>query len=299
LKAADSSIVCILNSAAGARYGPAMRDEIARSFGRRGNHVSVWVAENSAELSALSRRALLERHSIVVACGGDGTINCVAGCLAGTHVSLGIIPLGTLNHFAKDLSISLDVEGAVETVLTGHERAVDVGEVNGRVFINNSSLGLYPRMLREKEKLRGLGNRKWLAFARATGFVLMQYSYRRVRIETGLSDNMIYTTPFVFVGNNKYRTQGWNIGTRAELDAGRLWLAMAPLKSGGQLALLALRALCRLPANHAFEIFEIRGCSITTGKARVDVAIDGEVTAMETPLRYRIRPGALRVIVPD
>jgi hypothetical protein len=107
-----------LNSAAGARYGPAMSDEIARSFGRRGKHVSVWVAENSAELSALSRRALLERHSIVVACGGDGTINCVAGCLAGTHVSLGIIPLGTLNHFAKDLSISLDVEAAPEQLFS-------------------------------------------------------------------------------------------------------------------------------------------------------------------------------------
>ncbi len=297
MEAASSSVLCILNSSAGAHSGKPTSEQLIRMFADRSKKAIVWVADSGAELAALSHLALSEKHSVVVACGGDGTVNCVAAALAGSGTTLGVLPLGTLNHFAKDLQIPLDIEDAVDTIATGREKIVDVGEVNGRIFINNSSLGLYPRLVREREKLQSVGNGKWLAFAQAIGFVLSRYSLLHVRLETGSAANMVHTTPFVFIGNNKYRTEGWNIGTRAELDAGRLWLYMAPHRSPGGLILLALRALFGRQNSDTVDA-ETKECWIETERKRLDVATDGEVTAMDMPLHYRIRPGALRVMVP-
>ena len=97
-----------------------------------------------------------------MAAGGDGTINSVASAVVGSEKSLGVLPFGTMNHFAKDLHIPLDLEGAVNTIVAGHKTKVDVGEVNGRIFLNNSSLGLYPSIVRERQKQRdsmGTGRR--------------------------------------------------------------------------------------------------------------------------------------------
>lgn len=298
MQATSSSVICILNSSAGTHSGQATSERLIRMFTDRNTQVSVWVADSGTELAALSHRAISEKHSLVVACGGDGTISCVAAALAGTDTPLGVLPLGTLNHFAKDLNIPLDIEEAVDTIATGREKIVDVGEVNGRIFINNCSLGLYPRIVREREKLQSVGNSKWIAFVRAIAFVFLRYSRLHVRLDTGNPGGMTRTTPFVFIGNNKYQTEGWNIGTRAKLDAGRLWLYMAPRRGPGGLIILALRALFGQLNGEIVDAFETQECWIETGKKRLDVATDGEVTAMDTPLHYRIRPGALRVMVP-
>jgi diacylglycerol kinase family enzyme len=105
---------------------------------------SILVARNGRELTALARLAIEEHGGIVVAAGGDRTINAVASALVGTDSPMGVLPLGTLNHFAKDLKIPLELESAVATMLTGRVVRIDVGEVNGHLFLNNSSLGIYP-----------------------------------------------------------------------------------------------------------------------------------------------------------
>jgi diacylglycerol kinase family enzyme len=292
------SLVCILNGAAGSGTSHSMAESIVDLFAKQGTPGSVWVADSGAELTTLVNRAIEEKFDIVVAAGGDGTINCISAGLAGTSRILGVLPLGTLNHFAKDLGIPLDLAGAIAVVATGRQRLVDVGEVNGQIFLNNSSLGLYPRLVRERQRLQGEGSGKWAAFARAIGYVLTSYSHLRVRVGTEAT-NSRRTTPFVFVGNNKYETRGWNVGKRLRLDDGSLWLYAAPHLGPARLILLALRTLL-FPSNiEPVDICETKEFWIDTRRARVDVARDGEVSSMTSPLHYRIKARGLRVMAPD
>ena len=123
---------------------------------------------NAARTRHAAARTASARASIVVAAGGDGTISSVAAAVIDSPAALGVLPLGTLNHFAKDLHIPLDLAGAIAVVAAGHVGHVDVGQVNERVFVNNSSIGIYPSIVEEREALRRRGHRKWPAMALAT-----------------------------------------------------------------------------------------------------------------------------------
>jgi diacylglycerol kinase family enzyme len=291
-------VICILNSSAGTHSPKITPDQISQMFAQRDFRMEVWHAQSGTELASLSQRAVRERHSLVVAGGGDGTINCIAGATIGTAAVLGVLPMGTLNHFAKDLNIPPRIEDAVETIVKGRAQSIDVGEVNGRIFVNNSSLGLYPRLVRVREKLQGTGQSKWVAFVRAASYVIFRQSHLHVRLNAGSSLQAVCRTPFVFVGNNEYVMQGWEIGTRRRLDRGRLWLYMAPNIRIFGLIMLAVQTFFGGLKTDAVNAFEIRECSIACRKKRLNVATDGEVTTMHTPLKYRILPNALRVMVP-
>ena len=291
-------VICILNATAGPRPARTTPEQLAVAFAASGLAAEIWEAATGAELADLCARAVARKCAIVVAAGGDGTVNCVAAALAGTTATLGVLPLGTLNHLARDLRIPMDVAAAIDVIANGRRQAVDAGEVDGRLFLNNSSLGLYPQLVRERVRLQGQGAGKWTAFARAARHVLTRHAHLHVRIHAGSGANAIRTTPFVFIGNNEYRAEGWNIGTRARLDGGRLWICMAPRLGAAGLVLLALRSLLGLRGRDAIEVFETTECWIATRRSRIDVARDGEVEAMDSPLHYRIRPGALHVMVP-
>jgi len=156
-----------------------------------------------AELGERARRAVRSSADVVVAGGGDGTVSTVAGALAGTPKPLGVLPLGTLNHFAKDLGLPLSLEKAAQTIAEGIARLVDVGEVNGHVFINNSALGIYPHIVRGRDELRiRLGLNKWLALVPACLTVFRRYPLVEVRLAAGPETEHL-TTPLLFVGNNK------------------------------------------------------------------------------------------------
>jgi diacylglycerol kinase family enzyme len=292
------SLICILNGAAGPKTSASTADAIADLFAKQGTLATVWVANNGSELSNLVKRAVENKFDVIVAAGGDGTINCISAGLVGTTQILGVLPLGTLNHFAKDLGIPLDLAGAIAVVAAGKERLVDVGEVNGQIFLNNSSLGLYPRLVRERERLQGEGSGKWAAFARAVGYVLSRYSHLRVRVGTQAT-KLRRTTPFIFVGNNKYETRGWSLGKRLRLDGGSLWLYTAPHLGRVRLVVLALRTLLFASTTENVDVFETKEFWIETRRPRIDVARDGEVSSMTSPLHYRINARGLRVIAPD
>ena len=292
----------IINAAAGAgaEDGDAGR-AVARAFASCGVAARVSVARDGVGVTELARRALSDGARTIVAGGGDGTIGSVAGALAGTDRPLGVLPMGTLNHFAKDLRIPLALEDAARNVCEGREVRVDVGEVNGQVFVNNSSLGLYPRIVRRREKLQEReGSGKWSAFVRASLAVLRRYPFLRVRLDAD-GREIARETPFVFVGNNEYQMESLQLGARSCLDAGHLSLYLAHRTGRLGLLRLALSALLgRLRQAHDFDALCAREIWVETRKPkRLPVATDGEVTVMTTPLRYRIRPGALKVIVPN
>ena len=129
---------------------------------------------------------------MIVAAGGDGTVSAVAANVAGTGIPLGVLPLGTLNHFARDLGLPFDVEEAVRVLKSGRAIAVDTGEVNGHTFMNNSSIGLYPRLVRYRnQQQHRLGRGKWSALLRATLTVLHRHPLFGVRVctsDTELTD---------------------------------------------------------------------------------------------------------------
>ena len=291
-----SLITVLLNPAAG--RADERKAEIAERFLAVGFEALIVELRRGQDPAEVARTAST-RTSIVVAAGGDGTVSRVADGLVGTPAVLGVLPLGTLNHFAKGLRIPLDLEKAVATIATPRVGHVDVGRVNERVFINNSSIGIYPSIVEAREELRRLGYRKWTAFALATFRVLRRYRGVFVRIEVD-GRQSVWRTPFVFVGNNEYEVDGIRLGARARLDGGRLFTYLAPRVRTRELPLLLARALLgRVRQSGAFEVVSAPELWIDTPNAkRVRVAIDGEIVTMTTPLHYRTRPGALRVLLP-
>lgn len=236
---------------------------------------------------------------VLVIAGGDGTVSSAAGLLADSGIALGVLPFGTLNHFARDAGIPADVDGAVAVIAAGHVRYVDLGEVNGRVFVNNSSVGLYPLMVRDRERQQEhLGRGKWPAMARAAGRAIWRLSKWRLRINVE-GETAQLKTPILFVGNNRYETGLFGLGKRASLEEGQLYLYAIKAASRFGLAKAMLRALLgRLDQARDFVV--ISGCEarIDSPRTRLHVAADGEATVLETPLRYRIRPKALKLIAP-
>ena len=294
----DTRLPVICNDAAGNpaqdTYAP-----IAEALrAARVNAYRVPVARG-ADLKLIAADIARQRPAAVIAGGGDGTISAVASALVGTDVALGVLPLGTLNHFAKDAGIPLDPAEAARTIAAGHIRRVDVGEVNGRAFLNNSSLGLYPHIVRHREEQqRRLGRGKWTAFAWATWTTLRRKPFLNVRLSMDEEERRC-TASFVFIGNNEYLMEGFSIGVRERLDGGRLSLYLTRRQNHWGLVMLGLRALVgRLHQAEDFEATTAQTILIETRRSHVHVALDGEVTVIETPLNYRIRPRALRVLVP-
>ncbi|MDX6270931.1 MAG: hypothetical protein QOD28_2154 [Acidobacteriota bacterium] len=299
--AAPARAEIILNASAGSGDQEAARatlEEIFAADGRMDAHVSL--AKSGEEIVELARRAAADDGvQIVVAGGGDGTVNAVASELVGTEKTLGVLPLGTLNHFAKDLNIPLDLEGAARNLLEGEAARVDVGEVNGRVFINNSSLGLYPSIVRHRERQQErLGRGKWFAAMWATLEVFRRYPLFGVRLSTD-GREFRRRTPFVFIGNNEYQMDTFNLGARSCLDAGHLSLHLTrDIGRWGLVRLAASALFGRLRESKDFDALCTKEVWIETRRTRLRVATDGEVTVMRSPLHYAVRPGALRVIVP-
>ncbi|HLO00965.1 MAG TPA: diacylglycerol kinase family protein [Pyrinomonadaceae bacterium] len=291
-------IEVIVNNSSGQAGNDGTQDRLVKALNEAGLRAHISVAKTGSQLLNLARRAAAGDAKTIVAGGGDGTINSVASLVMGTKKSLGIVPLGTLNHFAKDLLIPLDLEGAIETIAAGHCTKVDVGEVNGNIFLNNSSLGLYPSIVKERERQQKLGWGKWPAFVWAAVAVLRRYPFLDVRVGVD-GKELTSRTPFVFIGNNEYEMETLNIGSRVCIDKGELNLYMTNRTGRLGLIRLALRALLGgLNQEKDFIALCTREIWIGTKHKRLRVALDGEVKLLTPPLHYRVRPAALRVLTP-
>ena len=289
----------IVNAHAGTAAGVDGADNLEAVFRSAGVEAQVIRFGRGDDVKRIAADAAARSPAAVVAAGGDGTVNAVASVLAGTDIPLGVLPLGTLNHFAKDLQIPLGLEDAARTIAAGHAVRVDVGQVNGQVFINNSSLGLYPHIVRDREiQQRRLGRNKWAALVLASFSMLRRSPFLTLRLSLDDEQHQL-TTSFVFIGNNEYVMEGFNIGARTRLDSGRLSVYLTRRRSRARVLMLGLRALIgRLYQAKDFEATTAQTLVVETRRRRLHVATDGEVTIMQPPLEYLIRPRALRVLVP-
>jgi diacylglycerol kinase family enzyme len=298
---AETSRDCavVLNAGAGSLLGDeAAREALEETFIHHGLRPHFSLCASGDDIDGFVREALEQNMTTVIAGGGDGTVSTVASHLVDTDAALGVLPLGTLNHFAKDLGIPLDREEAVATIASGRVVKVDAAEVNGVVFINNSSLGLYPLAVRLREEEQRRGSGKWIAFAKAALRVLGRYPLLRVHLTID-GNETIRRTPILFIGNNHYELEGLEMTRRARVDEGILSICITrDVGRVGLFGLLARAVVGRLQESRDFSLFEASELWIETSRGQIRVATDGETRLMQTPLRYRSRAGALNVIVP-
>ncbi|HEX2115140.1 MAG TPA: diacylglycerol kinase family protein [Alphaproteobacteria bacterium] len=278
---------------------------VAEAFAAAGVDATIELVRG-AELvpalqTALGARAAGETFAFdaLVVGGGDGTIGTAAAHLAGTGIPLGVLPLGTLNHFARDLRIPDQLELACMVIAECNAQTVDIAEVNGQTFVNNASIGIYPYMLEIRDRQRrALGLGKWGAMVLAFGWMMRRFPMHRLTIRTGEGERR-RKTPCAFIGNNRYAVEGAALGTRAALDRGELCVYVARSASRLHLLWVLLKAAFgRMRPLLDFDEIRAEALTIDSRAHRLRVALDGELRKMVPPLRYRSRPGALRVLAP-
>lgn len=288
----------IVNSSSGLGASDETHQLLKDEFAKYDLEARFHFGRNGAEILEMAVEAGQSNSDMMVAAGGDGTISGVAFQAYKFGKTLGVIPMGTLNNFSKDLGIPQTIDEAIRVIADGETKRIDMAQVNGRHFINNSSIGLYPRMVKKRVQHQRLGYGKWRAAFWAALRMFRLSPFLKVRIELE-GKTFLRKTPFVFVGNNEYEMELYNIGRRHKLDAGELSLYF--LHRGGRwgIVLLVLHTLTsRLRQWRDFEEVMTDSVTIQTRRKRLPVAFDGEVELMDTPLEYKIVPAALTVIVP-
>jgi len=244
------------------------------------------------------RTRMQRGQKLFVAAGGDGTINTVLQPLVNTDAVLGVVPIGTFNHFARDLGLPLDWRTALDVVVNGTTRQIDCARVNERFFVNNLSMGLYPELVARREE-RGRHYPRWKARAYAAFSTLRSYPHVTINVETEHHHEVIRTHVFM-VSNNSYDLSRLGIDApRATLEEGRLsvyWLPHLP-----RIALMRFAAhylAGRVKQAPGFRSFRTRSMKVGAAKKHLHVGIDGEVYTMTPPLLITIAPSSLLVRVP-
>jgi len=297
-------ILVLLNPSAGTarrRDPDALRDLVRDRLAGHGLEADVEFAAGD-EIAARAGEFVSKMHGredgLLVVGGGDGTVGCAVSKVAGTRVTLGMLPLGTFNHFARDVGIPGHLDAAIDVVASGEACAVDVAEMNDRTFVNNSSIGIYPFLVAERtaeQRRRGVG--KIAAIVPALARTLRADTWQRVRILAG-PDHRAVRTPCVFVGNNFYDMAA--VGRRQSLSGRTLCVYI--VKPQTRLGLLLLPFKVALGIVHPetdVELLRVEALEIHARRRQIRVSVDGETIKSTTPLRYRIRPGALRIVVPS
>ena len=298
-------VLVLLNKVAGAGGKSDQHAEVLAAFGHYGVDATVSLVSGPdiAPAARAARDARLSQagagYDALVVAGGDGSISAAAGQLAGTDLPLGILPFGTLNHFARDLGLPLELDAAAAAIAARKIRRVDVAQVNGRVFVNNSSIGLYPFMVASRNaEQRRLGLSKLAATLPALARTLLGASWHNLDIVMA-GEKRRARTPCVFVGNNSYATDMTAFGQRAKLDSGRLCVFVVRGQTRLGLLLLPFKiALHLADRDRDVESFSVANLEIFSRRPYVQVALDGEIATLPTPLRYQSWQRALRVLAP-
>jgi diacylglycerol kinase family enzyme len=291
-------ICCIINDRSGtATESP--KQVVEKLFAKYAITPEILEIRDGNSITSLAKGAVQQNYNIIVAGGGDGTINAVASALVGNSaIKFGIIPMGTLNHFAGALGIPTDLEKAVEIIVAGHVRAVDVSEVNRQISVNNSSLGIYPAIVRLRENLQMSGHSKWPAAIWASLKIFTRFRRLRLELIPVTRPALNRDTSMLFVGNNTYDMSIPNLGTRSSLEGGQIWVMMPNASTRWNLLKTILTMLFGNEITSDVLTFGATELIVLSSSRFIKVAIDGEVIQLQPPLKYRTRPKSLQVIVP-
>jgi diacylglycerol kinase family enzyme len=283
----------VLNPGSGAQDAQVKRDTLARLFEAEGRPFRFVDVRGPADLSEASQRAAREaqaRDGVLVAVGGDGTINTVAQAAWKAGCVLGVLPQGTFNLFGREHGIAQDLEQAARALLRARPRPVPVGEVNGRLFLVNASLGLYPQLLQDRETFKQqFGRHRWVAVL--AGLVTI-FEWRRQLVLEFERDGkpFVVRTPTLFVGNNRLQLErvGMQPEVAARVGQGELAaLVVRPIGTWRMVLLMLRGAFGRLGEAEQLDSFAFRTLSVNVlGMRKFKLAADGEVGVMAPPLRF-------------
>lgn len=295
----------VINVGSGRRDSAEQQAVIARVFGEAGRAFEFLRIEQPAHIDEVARRAVAlaqSRQGVVVAAGGDGTINAVARAVHGSGAPLGVLPQGTFNYFGRVHAIPQDTEAAARALLGATVVPVQVGQVNRRLFLVNASLGLYPQLLEDRETWKAqLGRSRFVAFLSGIVTVLQSRKQLRLQIESA-GRTLAVRTPTLFVGNNHLQLAQVGIDEQQADAVERGQLAGIVVRPIGTLALfgLLLRGLLgQLGEAHNIDSFSFHRLTVTPrGVKRIKVATDGEIAWMRTPLVFEVAPQPLWLLVP-
>lgn len=315
--APDAPLLVVLNRRSG-HHGTPIDERIAELLGAAGHAHELLVARRPAELGRLSQQAVARARAaggVVVAAGGDGTLNTVAQAVLPTGLPMGILPQGTFNYFGRANAVSQDLTEAVAALLAGvragHTRAVQLGLVNDRVFLVNAALGLYPRLLEDREALkRQLGRSRLVALW--AGMRTLMGGQRELLLHLDASDDAtdaraeagtVMRTSTLFLGNNPLQLERLGLDEADDVRQGSLAaVVMPPLSRSARLALALRGALGTLDGADELMRFACSGLQVEPlapgQRRRIKVAIDGESLWMAPPLHFRVAPQRLHLVVP-
>ena len=251
-------------------------------------------------LAARAKAAADAGAELVIAAGGDGTVSAVAGALVGTRAALGILPLGTLNHLARDLGIPFDLGQAAAVIGAGQQRVIDVARLNDRIFVNNSAIGLYPLFVADREgQEQRLGRSKRLSMFVAGLRTLARFHHHRLTLTIDEGQSETIETPLLFVGNNDYRLDLGSAGQRDSISDARLSVIVMRRMGRAGFFIAMLRALAgrSLPGD-MIKLDDVQRLTVASRRSCLTVSSDGETERLAPPLDYRIDPAALRVMAP-
>ena len=307
--ALDAPLFIVLNAGSGSEDAAEARRVIEEGCAAAGRRLRIFVVDEPGRLQALAREAVARARAaagVVVAAGGDGTINAVAQATLGSGCAFGVLPQGTFNYFSRTHGIPRDTAQALRILLTEQPRPVQVGLVNDRVFLVNASMGLYADLLEERETYKSrFGRSRWIAFGAGLLTVLRGHRHWNLRMAWRGKERDI-RTPTLFVGNNPLQLHQVGIPEADAPEQGQL--AAIVLKPVGPLSmpgLLVRGALGRLGDADEVLTFPFESLTVKAGRAlgplgprRVKVATDGEIGWVDMPLLLRVAPERLWLVRP-
>ncbi|MGY9047068.1 hypothetical protein P775_18465 [Puniceibacterium antarcticum] len=296
----DDRVCVLMNARAGKDDKQDVAKQLEAAFERYPGRFELRVMGRGTGVADSCARAMKDGFGIIVAAGGDGTISGVAGQLAGTGRRMGIVPQGTFNFVARGLGIPEDIDEAVDLIATGTARPFPVGEVNGEIFLNNASLGIYPQILKEREGTYKRWGRSRVA---AHWSVLMTFlSFNSpVRMTVRVGGDVIRTkTPLAFVARSAFQLEHYGLDGADCIREGEFALFLLPDVTRWQLLLRALRLARKgMQPDRDFELICGTDIEIETKSHSQLVAMDGERVRLSAPFRFQMHPEALHVIAPE
>ena len=295
----DGPDVCIVANAASGRKGRAGRDALEAAVRRRPDRFELRVLRRGGDVAEAAERAAVDGFSILVAAGGDGTISTVAGIARKHDLTRGVVPMGTFNFFARGLDLPEEVEAALDFVAEGEPRAIGLADINGRVFLSNASLGLYPAILAKREGIYRRWGRSRIAAHWSVLSTFLRF-HRPVALEVVVDGETIRTrTPLFFAAHSTHQLDMFELRGAEDVRAGRLGLFLIPDGPRRHLLTLAVRlARHNLREGRDYDYAAGAHVEIETANRERLVARDGERERMRTPFRLSVSRGALRVIAP-
>jgi diacylglycerol kinase family enzyme len=288
----------IMNRESGANDKTALTTEIETAFTANGWQVE-FVLAGRYDLRSRTQQTVAQVPGTIVVAGGDGTINTVASACVEAKRPLGLVPSGTFNYIARNLGVPTEVSQAVAVIVNGEVRRVDVGEINGRIFLNNAGIGLYAQMLERREQdKRRFGRRRTVAFFSGMRSLLSPHPTYTVEL---MVDGQVarHLTTTLFFGCNALQLEDFNIAAAECLRHQKLAVLSLKLRSRREVIVAACAALMgRLDEVDTVNTFCASTVQVQTRRRALKVAIDGEIVLLRSPLDVTLRLGALQVFAP-